>query len=229
MAHLLKSRDPHLAGGEKWSFFSWGRWGRPASFNSLQTYVPHPPSLRDDHRGHDRRHRHPHRPCHCHFHSHLQKFFPNSVIGVFSHSKGPGAGRNSQIRTAQGWEPGSQEGVSFSKRIPSKGSQVPRNTKRFPKRFAGKVPRNRFPSKGSQQEVPKQRSQEKVSKQGFPARGSQAKFPGRLSQVRSPRGSQARFPGKGSQARVSSKRFPSRVARKRFPSKVPRKRFPSKG
>ena len=182
MAHLLKSRDPHLAGGEKWSFFSWGRWGRPASFNSLQTYVPHPPSLRDDHRGHDRRHRHPHRPCHCHFHSHLQKFFPNSVIGVFSHSKGPGAGRNSQSRTAQGWEPGSQEGVSFSKRIPSKGSQVPRNTKRFPrgsqarfpgtgsqarvpsKRFPSNVPRKKFPSKGSQQEVPKQSFQEDFPK-----------------------------------------------------------------
>ena len=58
---------------------------------------------------------------------------------VFCHSKGPGAGRSSQIRTAQGWEPGSQEGVSFSKKMP----QVPKN------RFPSKVPRNTFPSKVS--------------------------------------------------------------------------------
>ena len=113
-------------------------------------------------------------------------FFPQQrKLGVFSHSKGPRAGRSRQIRTAQGWEPGSQERVSFSKRIPGKGSQVPRN------RFPSKVPRNRLPSKvrkrfprgskqGSQEQVTKQGSQEvpKRFQARFPGRGSQARFPG---------------------------------------------------
>ena len=89
---------------------------------------------------------------------------------LISHSKGPGAGLSSQIRTAQGWEPGSQEGVSSSKGIPSKGSQV-RNS------FPSKVPRNRFPSK-----VPKRFPQAR-----FPGRGSQARFPGTGCQEQVPK------------------------------------------
>ena len=86
------------------------------------------------------------RRCRCH------PCFPNSVsLGSSAIVK-----VTEQVRTAQVWEPGSQEGVSFSKRNPSKGSQVPRN---------------RFPSKGSQEEVPKQGSQEEVPKQGLPGRG----------------------------------------------------------
>ena len=117
------------------------------------------------------------RVCGLHF-----VFSQQRKLGVFSHSKGPGAGRSSEIRTAQGWEPGSQEGASFSKRLPSKGSQVSGNRfpgtgsqARFPRgsfpqarfpgrgsqaRFPSKVPRNRFPSKvhrqGSQEQDPKQ-------------------------------------------------------------------------
>ena len=105
-------------------------------------------------------------------------FFPQQrKLGVFSHSKGTRAGRSSQIRTAQGWEPGSQEGVSFSKRIPGKGSQVPRN--RFPSnvprnRLPSKVPRKRFPSKGSKEEVPRNRFPSKVPRRSSSRSGSPA-------------------------------------------------------
>ena len=109
-------------------------------------------------------------------------FFPNSVsFGVFSHSKGSGAGRSSQIR----WEPGSLEGsleeVPFTRE--SLGARSAWH------KVGNRVPRKKFPSKVSQQGSP-----EPVPKQGFPARGSQAKF---LSKV--PRN---RFPSKGSQQEV---------------------------
>ena len=55
-------------------------------------------------------------------------FFSNSVsLGVFSHSKGPGAGRSSPNPTAQGSQRfagrGSQEDVS-RRRFPGRGSQA---------------------------------------------------------------------------------------------------------
>ena len=44
----------------------------------------------------------------------LSLLFPQQrKLGVFSHSKGSGEGRSSQIRTVQGWEPGSGEGSPF--------------------------------------------------------------------------------------------------------------------
>ena len=112
----------------------------------------------------------------------ISYFFPNSVsFGVFSHSKGSGAGRSSQIR----WEPGSLEGsleeVPFTRE--SLGARSAWH------KVGNRVPRKKFPSKVSQQGSP-----EPVPKQGFPARGSQAKF---LSKV--PRN---RFPSKGSQQEV---------------------------
>ena len=140
-------------------------------------------------------------------------------LGVFSHNKGRGAVRSSQIRTAQVWEPGSQEGVSFSKSIPSKGSQVPRNS--FPSKVS--------PKQGSQEEVPKQRSQEEVARNRFPSKvpkqGSQARFPGRGSQEEVPR---KRFPGRGSQ-QGSQTRFPGTVTRNRFPSKGSQQEVPKQG
>ena len=177
-------------------------------------------------------------------------------LGVFSHSKGSGAGRSSQIRLAQGWEPGSGEGSPFPRqslgaaksprqrlgrgsqaRFPGRGSQArfPRGSQeQVPKQgFPQEVPnpRDKFPSK-----VPKQCSQEevpsKVSKQGSQEQIPKQGFPAR--------GSQARFPGRGYQEegfqeevpRQGSQEVPGKVPR--FPSKgsqarVPSKRFPSKG
>ena len=159
----------------------------------------------------------------CNFSNMFQSYvFPQQrKLGVFSHSKGSGASRSSQIRTAQGWEPGSQEGFPFPRESlgAAKSARLKvrnRSQEEVPKQGS----RNRFPSK-----VPKQGSQEEVPKQG----------------------SQARLPGTDSQAMVPSKRFPSRLPRKRgyqeegfqeevprqgsqeVPSKVPRNRFPSKG
>jgi len=176
-------------------------------------------------------------------------FFPQQrKLGVFSHSKGPGAGRGSQIRTAQGWEPGSQEGVSFSKRIPKQGfpgsqEQVPKqgSQEQVPRQGSqevppSKVPRKRFPSKvssklvpkqGFQEEVPKQGSQEEVPKQGF-----QARFPGTGSQVMFPRGSHSqqedprnRFPSKVPRKRFAA-RFSSKVPRQGYQEQIPKQRFP---
>ena len=174
--------------------------------------------------------------------------FPTGFRGRVSFSKR--IPWSSQIRTAQDWEPGSQEEVpkqGFQARFPGAVSQARFPSKRFPgtgsqarvpsKRFPSKVPRNRFPSK-----VPKQGSQEEVPSK-VPKQGSQARLPGTDSQARgmfSGRGPQARFPtgskqgsqeqvlkqgfpGKGSQAR-----FPGTGSQARFPSKVPRKRFPGK-
>ena len=123
------------------------------------------------------------RRCRCH------PCFPNSAsLGPSAIVKVPeqvGAAKSAPRKVGNQVQ---QEGVSFSKRIPSKGSQVPRN------RFPSKVPRNRFPRKGckkgfqeqarkqgvsrqgsweqvskqgSQDQVCKQASQEKVPKQGF--------------------------------------------------------------
>ena len=164
-------------------------------------------------------------------------------LRVFSYSKGSGAGRSSQIRTAQGWEPGSQEGLPFpreslgaAKSARHKvGNRVPR--KMFPskvprKRFPSKVPRKRFPSKvpNGSQEVPRNR---------FPSKGSQARFPGTGSrgsqqgyQEQIPkqgfpaRGSQAGFPGRGYQEEGFQEEVP-RQGPQEVPSKVPR--IPSKG
>ena len=174
-----------------------------------------------------------------------QMFFPQQrKLGVFSHSKGSGAGRSSQIR----WEPGSQEGSQEEFPFTSGSLGAAKSVWR---KVGNRVPRKRFPSKvsqqGSQQEVPKQSSQEQVPKQG-----SQARFPSKVPNNRFPskvprkrllaRGSQARFPGRGSK-QGSQARLLGKVTRNRFPSKgsqeqvpkqgsqeqVARNRFPSKG
>ena len=145
-------------------------------------------------------------------------------FGVFSHSKGPGAGRS---RPEQPKSPGSQ--------VPRKGfpSKVPRKKfpSKVPKRFSSRVPMKRFPSK---------RSQEEVRKQGFPGRGSQTSVPrkrfasrylGRCSQARL--GCQELLAStvskSGSQAIAKQGSQESKVATDRFPSKVSRNRFTSKG
>ena len=79
-------------------------------------------------------------------------------LRVFSHSKGSGAGRSSQIRTAQGWEPG-RLGTGF----PGRCSQA---------RFPGRGFQARFPETRSQVRFPRG-SQEQVPKQGFPSKGGQ--------------------------------------------------------
>ena len=156
----------------------------------------------------------------------MLSWFPNSVsLGSSAiYSKGSGAGRSSQIRLAQGWEPGSGKGLLFQENP----SEQPN-------------PHGRGWEPGSQEEVPKQGSQEEVPKQGFQARfprGAQEQVPkqgfparGSQSQEQVPKqGSQAMFPGRGSQ-QGSQARFPGKVTRNRFPSKgsqqeVPRKRLP---
>ena len=104
-------------------------------------------------------------------------FFPQQrKLGVFSHSKGSGAGRSSQNLPVPRF-PGRAEQVGATKisgsQVPGKGfagSQVPRwfpgrvlQVARFPgfkERFSSegfqeKVPKSRFPRKGSQVNVPK--------------------------------------------------------------------------
>ena len=185
-------------------------------------------------------------------------FFPQQrKLGVFSHSRGSGAGRSSQIRTAQGWEPGFGEGSPFlreslgaAKSARHKiGNRVPR------KRFPSKVPRSMFPSKvskrfpgtGSQARVPSKRFPSKVPRKRFP---SKVPKQGSQEEVTRFQGFQATFPKQdfqehvfpkrnkvprtGFQASVSRKRFPGRGVQARFPaswfpSNVFRKRFPSKG
>ena len=72
-------------------------------------------------------------------------------LGVFSHSKGSGAGRSSQIR----WEPGSGEGSGEEFPFTGESLGAARSARRKvgnrvpSKRFPSKVPRNRFPSNGS--------------------------------------------------------------------------------
>ena len=72
-------------------------------------------------------------------------------LGVFSHSKGSGAGRSSQIR----WEPGSGEGSGEEFPFTGEFLGAARSARRKvgnrvpSKRFPSKVPRNRFPSNGS--------------------------------------------------------------------------------
>jgi hypothetical protein len=80
------------------------------------------------------------------------KFFPQQrKLGVFSHSKGSGAGRSSQIR----WEPGSGEGSGEEFPFTGESLGAARSARRKvgnrvpSKRFPSKVPRNRFPSNGS--------------------------------------------------------------------------------
>ena len=79
-------------------------------------------------------------------------FFPQQrKLGVFSHSKGSGAGRSSQIR----WEPGSGEGSGEDFPFTGESLGAARSARRKvgnrvpSKRFPSKVPRNRFPSNGS--------------------------------------------------------------------------------
>ena len=160
----------------------------------------------------------------CNFSNMFESYvFPQQrKLGVFSHSKGSGASRSSQIRTAQGWEPGSQEGFPFPREslgaAKSAQSKVGNRVRR--KRFPSNVPRKRFqsnvPRKRSQVRFPRS-SQEQVPKQRLPARGSQARFPGT--------GSQARFPGRGSQ-QSSQAKFPGKLTRNRFPSKGSQQEVP---
>ena len=141
-------------------------------------------------------------------------------LGVFSHSKGSGAGRSSQIR----WEPGSLEGSQeefpFTReslgaaRSAQGWSKVPRNrfpSKVFPRGSQEQNPKQGFPGRGSQQcKVPKQSYQEQIPKQGFPGRGYQEEWG---SQAGSKQGSQET----GSQARVPRQGFPARGSQARFP------------
>ena len=155
--------------------------------------------------------------------------FPTGFRGRVSFSKR--IPWSSQIRTAQDWEPGSQEEVpkqGFQARFPGAGSQARFPSKRFPgtgsqarvpsKRFPSKVPRNRFPSKVPRKRFPA-RFPGKVTRNRFPSKrnvfrkGSPGKVPNRF---------QARFLGTGSEARVPRQGFPSKVPRNRFPSKVPK-------
>ena len=180
-------------------------------------------------------------------------FFPQQrKLRVFSHSKGPGAGRSSQNPTAQGSQiprRGSQA------RLPSrvrKGSQEEVSRRKVPsKRFAGKVPKQGSGRGSQSQSFPRRGSQEgsqtriakvpftKVPKSGFPSnvpkQGSQ-RFPRKASKVarnRFPKistGSQAqvpqdsqRFSGTGYQEQVSKQGSQPRFA------KILRKRFPVRG
>ena len=168
-------------------------------------------------------------------------------LRVFSHSKGSGAGRSSQIRTAQGWEPGSQEGLPFPRE--SLGAAKSARHKDW-----GPASQEDVPKQGSQEEVSKQGSQwfprgsqEQVPKQGFPSKVPRnrferfpARFPGKVTRNRFPsKGSQQEVPKQGSQEEVTKKkvfrkRFPGKAPKRfqaRFPgsqARVPRKRFPSK-
>ena len=170
------------------------------------------------------------------------------TLGLFSHSKGPGAGRSSQNPTAQGSQvPSSQ--ARFPSRV-CKGSQEEVSRRKVPsKRFAGKVPKQgsggsqKFPRRGSQAriaKVPFPKIHTKVPKSGFPSnlpqQGSQ-RFPSKASKVarnripKNSKGSRAQVPqdfqmfsGTDSQARFP--RFPGRGSDARFPSKVLRNRFP---
>ena len=83
-----------------------------------------------------------------------QHFKVNQILGVFSHSKGPGAGPSSQIALRKAPKQGSQEELP-KQGFPGKGSRarVPR------KRFPGKNFRTRFQSR-------------------FQRTGSRARFPG---------------------------------------------------
>ena len=80
------------------------------------------------------------------------QIFPQQrKLGVFSHSKGSGAGRSSQIR----WEPGSGEGSGEEFPFTGESLGAARSARRKvgnrvpSKRFPSKVPRNMFPSNGS--------------------------------------------------------------------------------
>ena len=163
----------------------------------------------------------------CNFSNMFESYvFPQQrKLGVFSHSKGSGASRSSQIRTAQGWEPGSQEGFPFPREslgaAKSAQSKVGNRVRR--KRFPSNVPRKRFqsnvPRKRSQVRFPRS-SQEQVPKQRLPARGSQARFPGT--------GSQARFPSKVPRKRFPAK-FPSKIPRQAYQEQIPKQGFPARG
>ena len=145
-------------------------------------------------------------------------------LGVFSHSKGLGAGRSSQNPDCQ-------------------SSQVPR--KRFPKIPKGsqeQVPKQgyqarRFPRKGFQARVPRTGCQARVFQAMFPRTGSQARAPSNVFQELFPKtGFQARFvpkdrfPRAGSQDKneVTKQGFPSKAPRNRFANNVSRHRCPSK-
>ena len=100
----------------------------------------------------------------------LHAFFPQQrKLGVFSHSKGSGAGRSSQIR----WEPGSGEGSGEEFPFTGESLGAARSARRKvgnrvpSKRFPSKVPRNRFPSNvpSNQEEVPS-----KVPNKGSPSK-----------------------------------------------------------
>ena len=126
-------------------------------------------------------------------------------LGVFSHSKGPGPGRSSQIRTAHAWKgsPFPRESQARVPRFPGTGSQA---------RFPGTGSQARFPGTGSQ-EVPRKRFPSKVSKQGsqeqVPKRFlGKARFPGTSSQARFPRFPKARFPSKAPEVPKQGFPFP---------------------
>ena len=186
----------------------------------------------------------------------MRYLFPQQrKLGVFSHSKGPGAAK---IPLRQ--SPGSQEqvpkqgsrgsrflGRGSQARFPGRGSQARfpgrGSQARFPSQVrkgsqeeeeVAKVPRNRFPSKGSWAKVPKQKFQEKfsikVSKNRFPSKLSRNMFP----QQRKLRSGFPKFrllPKQGSKAR-----FPSKVSKQvsqsseRFPETIAKQgsqaRFP---
>ena len=142
------------------------------------------------------------------------------------------------IRTAQGWEPGSEK--RFPTKVPKvskQGSQEQAPKKGFPARGSQARFQEQVPKQVYQEQIPKQglpaSGSQQVPKQGFLARGSQARFPGtgsqaRFSERRSQEGSQARFPGKGIRKRLQG--FPmfsgrgSRQGSQEVPSKVPRNR-----
>ena len=151
----------------------------------------------------------------------LPNFSQQHKLGVFSHSKGPGAGRSSQNPTAQGSQ-GLRKG--FPSKVPRSRfpSKVPR--KRFPARFPGIGFQERFPGRGSQakflSKVPKPGSQR------FPGRGCQARFPSKAPKVFQEQVSKdsQRFlmvPRQGSQAKFPSK-VPKQDPQARFPSKFPK-------
>ena len=99
-------------------------------------------------------------PTICHLYLHLLCFivFPQQrKLEVLSHSKGLGAGRSSQIRTAQGSQArfpgrGPQAQAGIQEEVPKQSFQAEVPTQRFPARgvqarfplLASTVPKNRF-------------------------------------------------------------------------------------
>ena len=119
-----------------------------------------------------------------------ERIFPQQrKLGVFSHSKGSGAGRSSQNLPVPRF-PGRAEQVGATKisgsQVPGKGfagSQVPRwfpgrvlQGSQVPRWFPGRVLQvARFP--GFKERFSSEGFQEKVPKSRFPRKGSQVKVP----------------------------------------------------